>query len=282
MSVERVTYADSRVYINNVLLTGISSCDINTTREFEPLTPYYSLSVGDRILKSDQKPQVTVSWILGEDSSDPFFDFQTEGILSVENFNIKKKDILGTIEVKSGFLTSYSLEGSVGSLITASAEYQGNNFDLDSSDKLQLGQQTQDYYKTFIPSKIELSASFTEGQIFSFPIQSFQLTVPIERKTIKVLGDLYGEYRYPILPANASISFSAIKNNITGLDFSKIVLEKGNFQITMKTCDENQTKTYALDNCSLIGISESLSIDEKALINFEYTSSITNNSFYIT
>jgi hypothetical protein len=282
MSVERVTYADSRVYINNILLTGISSCDINTTREFEPLSSLSSLGIQNRIIKSDQKPQVTISWILGEGSSDPFFDFETQGILSVENFNIKKKDILGTSEVKSGFLTSYSLEGSVGSLITATAEYQGNDFDIDPFNKLELGNQTEDYYKTFIPSKIELSSNFEEGDIFSFPIQSFQLTVPIERKTIKVVGDLYGEYRYPILPANATISFSAIKNDITGLDFSKIVLEKGNFQIKMQACDEANEKTYSINGCSLVGVSESLSVEEKALINFEYASSITGNSFYIT
>jgi hypothetical protein len=278
MSVERVTYADSRVYVNNILLTGISSCEINATREFESLSSLLSLNTVDKILKSDQKPQVTLSWIVGEESSDPFFDFETNGILSVDSFTIKKRDILGTLEATGCFLTSYSVDASVGSLITANASYEALGYEFTDDGKLNIADQTSDYYRAFVPSSIQLSSNFSEGDIFSFPIQSFQISVPIQRKTIKKVGDLNAQYRYPVFPAEASISFSAIKNEITGLDFSKIVLEKGNFQIEMLGCD-NPSKTYVLDNCSLNSVSESISTDEKALINFEYSSTIIGNSF---
>lgn len=278
MSFERVSYGDSRVYINDVQLKGISSCSIDTTREVENLRSLVHYETTDRIIKSDQKPEITISWILGEESSDPFFDFQSSGILSVESFNIKKKDIAGVQEVKSGFLTSYSVNAAVGDLITAEAQYEGVGFSFTESGKLTLGVQTSDSYKSFLPSKIQLSATFQEGDIFAFPIQSFQITVPIPRQTLKRLGEHAPQYRIPTLPTEATVSFSAIKTDITGLDFSKIVLEKGDFSFDLRSCDD-VGRTYSLANCSLLGISESIDLDGNATIDFNYVAGLTNSSF---
>ena len=280
MSVDRVSYADTRVYINDVLLTGVSSCDIETTREVENLRSINRYETTDRVTKSSQVPQATISWILGVGSSDPFFNFQNSGIVSVESFNIKKKDIVGVEEIKSGYLTSYSVSASVGNLVTAEAKYDGNAYSFTETGKLTLGVQTSDSYRGFLPSKISLSASFSEGNIFAFPIQSFQISVPISRAPFKKLGDSTPSYRIPTLPAEASVSFSAIKNDITGIDFSKIVLEKGNFSFSLLACN-NSGKTYTLKDCSLIGVSESIDLDGNASIDFNYVSSITGRSFYL-
>jgi len=281
MSVERVSYGDTRVYINDVLLKGVSSCDINTTRDVENLRAITHYETTDRILKSDQKPEATISWILGEDSSDPFFDFQNSGILSVESFNIKKKDIVGVEEVKSGFLTSYSVNAAVGDLITAEVQYEGVDFSFTPSGKLTLGDQVSHSYKSFLPSKIELSATFQEGNIFNFPIQSFQISVPVPRAPLKRLGEFSPKYKVPTLPTEATVSFSAIKNDITGIDFSKIVLEKGDFEFFLATCDD-VSKSYGLNGCSLLGISESINLDGNATIDFNYAASLTNQSFFLT
>lgn len=278
MSFDRVSYGDTRVYINDVLLKGISSCEINTTREVENLRSINHHETTDRIIKSDQKPEATLSWILGEDSSDPFFSFQTSGILSVESFNIKKKDIVGVEEVKSGFLTSYSVNAAVGDLITAEAKYEGIDFSFTEAGKLTLGVQTSDSYKSFLPSKIQLSATFQEGDIFTFPIQSFQINVPVPRQSLKRLGEQSPKYRLPTLPTEATVSFSAIKNDITGLDFSRIVLEKGNFEFLLATCDD-VNKSYTLSGCSLLGISESIDLEGNAAIDFNYVASIKNDTF---
>lgn len=281
MSVERVSYADSRIYINDILLTGVSSCDITTNREVENLRELGRIDISNRILKSDQKPVAKISWVLGQGSTDPFFDFQNSGIISVESFNIKKKDIVGVNEIKSGFLTSYNVNASVGNLVNGDLEYEGINFSFYETGKLTLGDQTSDSYDVFIPSKISLSASFEEGDIFSFPIQSFQLSVPIPRKSIKAVGEMSPKYKIPQFPIEASINFTAIKNDITGLDFSKIVLEKGDFTFDLRTC-ENSGKTYTLKNCSLLGIGETIGLDGDASIDFNYTASLSGNSFYIT
>jgi len=280
MSVERVSYGDSRVYINNVLLKGVSSCEFNTTREVENLRSINHYETTDRLLKSDQKPEASISWILGEESSDPFFDFQNSGILSVESFNIKKKDVVGVEEVISGFLTSYSVNAAVGDLITADVQYEGVDFSFTESGKLTLGEQTNHSYKSFLPSKIQLSATFQEGDIFSFPVQSFQINVPIPRSSLKRLGEMKPKYRTPTLPTEATVSFSTIKNDITGLDFSKILLEKGDFEFELGSC-QDVTKAYSVRGCSLLGISESIDLEGNATIDFNYVSSVTNDSFFL-
>ena len=281
MSVERVSYGDTRVYINDTLLKGISSCSIETTREVENLRSSTHYETTDRIIKSNQVPQATISWILGEESSDPFFDFQNSGVLSVESFNIKKKDIVGTNELISGFLTSYSVNAAVGDLVTAEAQYEGLDYAFSESGALTLGDQTEHSYKSFLPSKIDLSATFPEGNIFSFPVQSFQISVPVPRAPLKRLGEQSAKYRIPTLPTEATVSFSAIKNDITGLDFSQIVLEKGDFSFDIKSC-QDVGKIYTVSGCSLIGISESINLDGNATLDFNYVSSITNSCFSVT
>ena len=83
--VNRIIYADSKVYVNDAPLKGVSSCEINMTREVEGLRSLLHYEITDHILKSDQKPEVTISWILGDESNDPFFDFQTEAFQGLRN-----------------------------------------------------------------------------------------------------------------------------------------------------------------------------------------------------
>jgi hypothetical protein len=115
---------------------------------------------------------------------------------------------------------------------------------------------------------------------FNFPIQSFQISVPIPRAPLKRLGEFSPRYKVPTLPTEAIVSFSAIKNDITGMDFSKIVLEKGDFEFFLATCND-VSKSYGLNECSLLGISESINLDGNATIDFNYVSSLTNQSFFL-
>lgn len=276
MPIDRVNYGDTRVYINNTILKGVSDCSIETTREVENLRSITRYETPDRILKSNQVPKVTISWILGEESTDPFFDFQNSGILSVENFEIKKRDIAGVHVVNSGFLTSYSVNASVGDLITAEAQYEGLGYSFADSGKLTIREQTADSYRSFLPSKISLSATFAEGDIFKFPIQSFSIDIPTPRTPLKRLGEMTAKYMIPTLPSEATVSFSAVKNDITGIDFSKIILEKGDFSFDIRSC-RDFGKVYYLTECSLVGISETVNLDGNATIDFNYVSSVTQN-----
>jgi hypothetical protein len=278
MSVDRVNYGDTRVYVNNILLTGISDCSIETERSYDDLRSYGRYDITDRIVKSDQIPKVNLSWILGEGSSDPFFDHQNSGIISVEKFNIKKRDIVGENIVSGAFLTSYSVEASVGDLVTAQAQYEGLSYSFSATGALNRSIQTEDYYRSFVPSKITVSGDFGEGQVAPFPIQSFQITIPIPRSTVKKLGSLTPDYRIPNLPTEASVSFSVIKNDITGMNFAPIIVEKGEFTFEMKSC-ANIGKKYTVSNCSLTSISESINLDGNATVDFNYVSSLNNQTF---
>ena len=280
MSVERVNYGDTRVYVNNILLTGISDCGIDTERSYEDLRSYGRYDITDRIVKSDQIPKVNLSWILGESSSDPFFDYQSSGIVSVEKFDIKKRDIVGENIVSGAFLTSYSVNASVGNLVTAEAQYEGLAYSFSATGALDRSIQTNDSYRSFIPSKITVSSNFGEGQVMPFPIQSFQISVPIPRSPLKKLGSLIPEYRIPNLPAEATVSFSVVKNDITGMNFAPIILEKGAFEFEMKSCADIGKK-YTINNCSLTSISESVNLDGNATVDFNYVAGINNTGFYL-
>jgi hypothetical protein len=58
-------------------------------------------------------------------------------------------------------------------------------------------------------------------------------------------------------------------------------LEKGDFEFFLATCDD-VSKSYGLNDCSLLGISESINLDGNATIDFNYVASITNDSFFLT
>lgn len=278
MSVDRINYGDSRVYVNNILLTGVSNCDITTERSYEDLVTFGQYDIADRITTSNQTPKASLSWILGESSNDPFFDFQGSGIVSVEKFDIKKRDLVGENIVSGGFLTSYSVNGSVGNFISASAEYEGLGYSFSSTGSLTGVNQTEDSYPAFIPSKITISGDFPEGDLAAFPIQSFNISVPIPRSPLKVIGGLVPDYRIPNLPIEAAVSFSVIKNDITGMDFAPIILEKGEFSFDMRSCND-VGKIYRVANCSLVDISESIGLDGNATIDFNYVSSLSTGSF---
>lgn len=278
MSVNRVNYGDTRVYVDNLLLTGISNCEINTERSYEDLRSFGRYETTDRISKSDQIPKINLSWILGEGSSDPFFGYQSSGIVSVEKFNIKKRDILGENIVSGAFLTSYSVNAAVGDVVSAEAQYEGLAYSFSATGALTGYAQTDDSYRSFIPQKITVEGDFGEGQIQPFAIQSFEINVPIERSPLKELGSLNPDYRIPNLPIEATVSFSAVKNEITGMDFAPIILEKGNFAFRMKSCADIG-KRYTVRDCSLTNISESIGLDGNAVVNFNYVSSVTSKSF---
>jgi hypothetical protein len=279
MPVDRVHSSNSRIYVNETLLTGISNYDLSYNLKNESLKSLNHYETTDKILLSKQSPEINLSWTLGEQSSDPFFDFQSSGIISVESFNIKLRDTVGERIVSGCSLTDYSLKAGVGELISAAAKFEGNSLYFSTGNALSINDQTSDYYQSYIPQKILLSSSFANGNIINLPVQSFNIQIPISRQSQSKLGNFNTEYKIPVLPIEASVSFSAIKNILSGIDLSDIILEKGSFNFTLQTCSESNNKNYSIGDCSLVSISESLDLEGNALVNFSYTSSITNSNF---
>lgn len=277
--VDRVHSSNARIYVNNSLLIGVSNYDLSYNLNHEPIKNLNYYNNTDRILKSKQSPELSLSWTLGDQSTDPFLDFQTSGIVSVESFNIKMRDVVGERIVSGCYLTSYSLKAAVGSLISASVKYEGNSVNLSTGNPLSLNDQTSDYYNAYLPQKIELTSTFENGNIVELPVQSFDINIPISRTPFGKLNDFEPKYKLPNLPIEATINFSAIKNLVTGIDLTSILLEKGNFNFSLKSCSETNDKDYSIGDCSLVSVSESLDLEGNAIINFNYISSLTNSNF---
>jgi hypothetical protein len=140
--------------------------------------------------------------------------------------------------------------------------------------------QTQDSGLPFLPQKISITSDFDNGVTSSgFNIQSFSLDIPISRQPVYLLGRLNPEYRYPELPANGTITFSVIKNSVTGVDLTPLILEKGSLSINMAGCTSQTKLRYKINNCSLQSISESQSLDDNSTIDFNYVFSINSGTF---
>jgi hypothetical protein len=62
------------------------------------------------------------------------------------------------------------------------------------------------------------------------------------------------------------------------MNFAPIIVEKGEFTFEMKSC-ANIGKKYTVSNCSLTSISESINLDGNATVDFNYVSSLNNQTF---
>jgi hypothetical protein len=95
------------------------------------------------------------------------------------------------------------------------------------------------------------------------------------------MGSLTPKMRYPELPAEGDLSFSVIKNKVTGIDLSSLVLDKGLLSITLNESQSNQ-RQYNINDCSLISISEGHSLDDNATLDFKYVFSVNKSDVYDT
>jgi len=274
---DRVHSSNSRVYVNDVPMTGISDYNISLGLKSEPVRELGNYQISDRIKLSKQTPEITLSWILGEGSSDPFFDFSSSGIISVEKFTIRAKDIVGQQILSGAYLNSYAIKGGVGELVTAAVKYEADDLSFVNTGGLSILDQTSHSYQAFSPQRIVVSSSFENGDMTVLPLQSFSIDIPVPRTQFAKISDMIPSYRIPVLPIDANVSFTAVKNQITGIDLSRILLEKGTFEFELNSCSNK--KVYAIEDCSLVSLGESLDLDGNATLDFSYSASIGADTF---
>ena len=247
-------------------MTGVSQFDFAKNRDSQDLQSLGSTHVGKSITELEPVTEIFFSWVLGEGLTDPFFDLATGDIVSVEKFVLEKKDLAGTNVFSGQYLTSYEINGGVGELVAGSVSYEGdyhfwnsNTFSVESNDSV----------KPFLPSKISISSTFSEGASTDLSAQNFSFSYPIPRKAIHQLGKRNAKLRYPELPVVGTFSFSVVKNELaemTGI----VVLPTGDTNIVLEDCDGQNSITYSLKGCRLEDISESLDLDGSASIDFNY------------
>ena len=281
MPVFRIDSSDKQVFINNTRLMGVQACNIETDKDFETIRSIGDINVTDRILKSNQTTNLSIDFMLCDtNQNDPFFDFQTSGILSVEDFNYNIKDSVQETVITGAYMTSYSIEGAVGELVKGSVAYECDGFDFNNTGILSGDYQSSDSYSVYQPQDISISTDFDEGVSTSgLCIQNFSLNFDISRNAINRMGSLTPKMRYPELPAEGDLSFSVIKNKVTGIDLSSLVLDKGLLSITLNESQSNQ-RQYNINDCSLISISEGHSLDDNATLDFKYVFSVNKSDVY--
>lgn len=278
MQVPQVTYGDSQISINGTLLTGISKFSSEKSREVIELRELNSSTVTDRVTQTNHSIDLNLSWLLGNGTTDPFFDIKSDGLVSIEKFNIQAKDIVGTNLFSGACLKSYSVQGSVGNLVEGSISYDVDSYSWDTG-RLSINDQVSDSFRPFLPNKINIKSLNAELNIDtdSYSIQSFSINVPIERKKIiRIGGQGNSQFMYPQLPIVGDFSVNIIKNSITGAQDVN-VLQKGHFLVSMSDCASMDFRHYLLRDCQLISINEGIDLDSSATLDLEYKFKISGN-----
>ena len=279
MAVSRIHSSNSRIFLGTTGLKGITKYDFSFDQDVNTLQGLGDYHISNRIKNPNQKVDFSLSWILATGANDPFYDFYNpdSGFISVQKFDFTIKDLVGSNTISGAYLTSYSVNASVGNLIEGSLTYEADGLFYSTGNKILMSDQTNDSYNPLLPSNIEVSFSPTDIlDLTNFSIQSFSFEIPIQRKPITLLGQTVPSYRYPQLPITAPIKFSVIKNQITGIDFSNLILPQASLSFVLKDC-KSKGYLYSFSNVSIKSISESLDIDGNAQVDFNYEASIIDN-----
>jgi hypothetical protein len=287
MPVTRVHSSDTQVFIEDIRISGVQSVSFDTSKQVDEIRNLGHQEVTDRILTANQTTNFSMDYhvVEGENAFDPFFSFTGAAgfndLISVDKYNIKIKDNAGENEIEGAYLSSYSLNLSVGEIPSVSISYEADSISYDPDNAITSS--LSDSYNVYKPSEISVSTTKTdppytpELKAENFAIQNASLSFSIPRTTTTRIGKRVPERRYPTFPINGEISFSVIKNQVTGLDMSSLILSKDKIDLTL---DKNSGNTilFSIDDCSLISAAESTDLDGNSSIDFNYSFALTNNS----
>ena len=278
MALDRVHSSETQLFYTGVRVPAVQSISFSTEKNSTDLRPLGNLSYGDRILNSNQTTTFSYSILAttGASALDPFYTFQEQesGFLSAESYGFEIKDFAGKNTITGAYLASYNLEGSVGSFVVGSSSYRADTVSFTASDSIDFSDMSNDNFDVFVPRNIEITSSnlSTEGaSTATLNIQSFDINVGINRNPITKLGSRTPEFRYPQLPIDGSFNIRFLKNSVTGIDLSSLVVDSGTMSVNLKSDDDLTRMSYTMKQCSLKSVSESINLDGNNVINFSYT-----------
>lgn len=279
-TVPRVHSSDTQVFLNNTRLTGIQSVSFDTEKQFTELPKLGQFRTQDRILNANQTTNLKLDFILAASViNDPFFGFQQSGILSVEKFNFKIIDTVGENLISGAYLSNYSLNFAVGEIPKGSVGYDADTITFNNTNYLTSSSQSNDSFTVFRPQEITVSSNFNLGEGInsqSYCVQTASISFDISRTPITRIGERIPRYRYPATNVKGQVSFSIIKNSVTGLDLSSLVLDKGQITIGMNNGIDNLD--IYMEDISLVSVAESNDLNDNATIDFNYIFSLDNYS----
>tara|TARA_R110001592_G_scaffold346908_1_gene639780 strand:+ start:882 stop:1751 length:870 start_codon:yes stop_codon:yes gene_type:complete len=281
---KRVNSSDTQVFnytdSTESRLVGIQECSFNSQKQFTELSELGKFGTQNRILNSNQTTELKLDFILNEEkTNDPFFAFTDSGFLSTGSLNFKIRDLAGENKISGAYLQNYSLNLEVGEIPEGSISFQADSISYNDTNNLEYNEQTSDSDIAFLnPNNITVSTNFDEGiNTTSYCVSSVSIDVSLDRAPVTRIGSKVPKYRYPDPNVNGEISVSILKNQVTGVDLSSLVLEKGNLTIKFNP-NETSEKTYQVQNCSLISVSEDASLDDDTKMNFNYSFNLKDNN----
>ena len=292
MAVTRVHSSESQVFVgtagavSRTRIPAIQSLDISTDKDITELQELGQSCYTDRILNSEQTTKLSLELLVATGASgiDPFYTFQQQeaGFLSTGKFDFAARDNAGETLISGAYLTSYKLEASVGDLVKGSIAYDADTVDFHAANRLTPVEESTDSFGGFFkPKDIRITTEnggLTAENITSddLNIQNFSIAIGVGREAKTRLGQRIPQFRYPVLPLNGSLDVSMIKNQVTGVNLAKLVLEKGDIKIDLRDADNQSIMDFVTSGCSLVSVGESSDLDGNATINFSYTFSVKN------
>jgi hypothetical protein len=291
MAVTRVHSSDCQVFVPDVFgninerLPLVQSLSISTSKDVTNLQPLGQFGYTDRILNANQTTELSLDHLIstGVSGINPFYEFQEqqEGFLSVSPTRFKIKDNAGESLISGAYLNSYNLNGSVGEVVKGSMSYEADTITFNAENTLTDADESDDslsQYNVFRPRNISITTTAglaSEGiESSALNIQSFDLSASVGREAKNRVGSRIPAFRYPTLPAEGSLDFSIIKNQVTGINLSNLVLEKGTIEIDLRDGEDNSVMNFTTSGCSLVDVSESFTLDANATLDFSYVFSI--------
>ena len=295
MAVTRVHSSDSQLFVNDVFgfethrLPLLQSLTISTDKDVTDLQSLGEYYITDKILNSNQTTAVELTHLVSTGVSGsypsatngyPFYALQDQArrLLSTESYKFMAKDNAGETLITGAYPVSYNLECRVGDVVSATTSYDAdtvtfNTDALTSADEFP--HETLETLPVFQPSKIAITTPDgleTEAMSSaSLNIQNFTLSASVDRQPKTRVGSRIPTFRYPVLPANGSLNFSVVKNQVTGINMSNLVLEKGTIKIDLQDEAGVSRMNFLSSGCSLESVTESLNIDGNATMDFSYS-----------
>jgi len=221
-------------------------------------------------------------------------------------------DMKSVIGVGNAFLTNYSLELAVGALPTVSVSMEASNINSDTSfsgaagvisgiaspainpnDGVTLGLTSvlmpantgASNISALRPGDVTINIASFDGTGISdlsgtsqaIHIQSASLAIPLSRTPLQRLGTKFAYARAVDFPVKATLSVSAILNEVSATDLSNIINDSArkDISITLKGPDGATNRmTYTLKGCTLDSESFSSSIGSNKSVELSFSTQI--------
>ena len=278
---------------------------VNMSTSWYPTDGFNEKSIGLSVCASGQAPTALLSGILKKETDEKnyFLLVATEGSDAV-GYTGPKTGVFG---VGNGFLTSYSLEASVGDIPTANADFEGLNFavyaDAGVTNNVPAINPTSGTKITSVAFELppaeessytdqitvlrpgDITLQLTNQQVKGFEasdvkIQSFTLTTDLSRSPIEKLGSRFPFSREIDFPVTATLSVEALMGELADFNLSDLLCETDTYDLSI-TLRKNDCAGVGdpaiiaqLKGAKLLSENVTTSIGDNASVTLEYEVSI--------